>query len=214
MVRVLQRLATLMSAPQLESLRVPVALALLLIFAILFWPRGAASPAVGNASPSPGVVAGEPGGEVVGTPPTVAQTTPAPSPTATAVAAPEPTALPTEAPPPPLPPAEDSFSADILVCRSVSGSECNDEISTLSSDAASITALVPFSDARAGDQLNAALSGPSGTIAGSPYTLQGGGDGYFWAEFQVGGLPAGTYVVTALRNGEQVATTGFTKDDD
>ena len=197
-----------MSAPQLERLRFPVALGLLLIFAILFWPRGAASPAVGNASPTPGVIAGEPGGQVVDATPSAPP--PTPIPTATAAATPEPTAAPTEAPPPPA--APDGFSADLLVCGSVSGSNCNDEVSTLASDAGSFTALVLFSSARAGDQLNATLSGPSGTIAGSPYTLPGGGDGYFWAEFQVGGLPAGEYVVTALRNGEQVAATGFVKD--
>ena len=196
-----------MSAPVLEGLRTPVALVLLLILGIVIWPRGAASPTAGNASPSPGVIAGEPGGEVVDATPTAAP--PTPIPTATAAATPEPTAPPTAEPPPA---AQDGFSADVLACRSVNGSECNDRLGTLPSDAASFTALFLFSDARAGDQLNAVLDGPSGTIAGSPYALPGGGDGYFWAEFQVGGLPSGEYVVTALRNGEEVATTGFLKD--
>ena len=41
--------------------------------------------------------------------------------------------------------------------------------------------------------------------------VQGGGDGYYYSEFQAGGLPAGEYTLTATRNGEPVAVTSFTK---
>ena len=196
-----------MSARKLERLRTPVALVLLLILGMVAWPRAAASPAAGNPSPPRGVVAGEPGGEVVAA--TTSPTPHSPIPAATAPGTPAPTTAPTEEPPAR---AADGFSADVLACRSISGTTCNGQLGTLPPTAASFTALVRFSDAGAGDQLNAVLDGPSGTIAGSPYALQGGGDGYFWAEFQVGGLPGGEYVVTALRNGEEVATTGFVKE--
>ena len=59
--------------------------------------------------------------------------------------------------------------------------------------------------------MNAILSGPGGTLAGTPYSLRGSGDGYFWAEFLVGGLPAGDYVLIATRNGVEVAVTAFRK---
>ncbi len=68
-----------------------------------------------------------------------------------------------------------------------------------------------FTDANGGDTMNAVLDGPSGRIDGFPYTLQGSGDGYYYSQFTAGGLPGGTYTLTALRNGEPVATTTFSK---
>jgi hypothetical protein len=59
--------------------------------------------------------------------------------------------------------------------------------------------------------MNAILDGPSGTIDGFAYNLQGSGDGYYYTQFQAGGLPAGDYTLTATRNGEPVAVTSFTK---
>ena len=77
---------------------------------------------------------------------------------------------------------------------------------------ASFTALVTFTDANAGDTINVVLTGPSGTFAGGPYTLGGGGDGYYYSNFSVPNLAAGTYTLTASRNGSDVATMTFTKD--
>jgi hypothetical protein len=53
------------------------------------------------------------------------------------------------------------------------------------------------------------LVGPNGTIAGSPFTLQGSGDGYYYSIFTVAGLPTGEYTLTATRNGTEVAQTSF-----
>ena len=49
------------------------------------------------------------------------------------------------------------------------------------------------------------MSGPGGTIAGGPFTLQGGGDGYYYSTFPAGGLPDGEYTLIATRNGTEVA---------
>ena len=56
-----------------------------------------------------------------------------------------------------------------------------------------------------------ALKGPAGTIPGGAYTLQGGGDGYYYSTFSAGGLPAGDYTLVATRNGDQIANTVFTR---
>jgi hypothetical protein len=193
-----------MSPRQLEPFRVPAALLLVLLAVFVFWPRGAADPASAGPTPAPSVIVGEPGGEVV-----VESATPAPSPIPTQTPAATPT--PTVAPPPP-PPA-DTFTAEVLACRTISGSSCNDQIERLPPDEGTFTALVRFTDATAGDAMNAILSGPGGTLAGTPYPLQGSGDGYFWAEFVVDSLPAGDYVLTATRNGVEVAATGLEKAD-
>jgi hypothetical protein len=199
-----------MSRSTFELLRIPAALVLILIAAFVLWPRGNGEGAslVTTGEPSPSVVVGQPGGEVVPVSPsaTIAAT---PGPTAT----PTPTAEPTpEATPEPTPASADGFTAEVLVCRSISGGSCNDQLSTVPGDLSSFTALVRFTDATAGDTVNAVLSGPSGTIPGGAYTLQGGGDGYYYSTFQVPNLPNGDYTVTATRNGSDVATTGFTKE--
>lgn len=208
-----------MSRETLEQLRLPAGILLLAVAAFVLFPReGDPEP-----TPSPSVVAGEPGGVVVVPEPTSQPTpevtpeptpeaTPDPTPEATPEATPEPTPEATPEPTPePPPPAEDGFTAQVLACRSISGSSCNGQLGTLPAGASSFTALVRFTDANAGDTMNAILNGPSGRIDGFPYTLQGGGDGYYYSQFQAGNLPGGTYTLTALRNGDPVATTTFRK---
>lgn len=185
----------------LSRYRWPLAAALVVLAVVLLWPRSTGD-AVLTPSPRPSIVVGDVGGDVVSPSPTVAATPiPTVSPNAT------PTAAPTSTPGA----ADDGFAAEVLACRSISGDRCNDQLGTLRPNAGSFTALVRFSDANAGDIINALLDGPSGRIDGFPYTLQGGGDGYYYSQFQAGGLPAGDYTVTATRNGEVVATTSFRK---
>ncbi len=105
--------------------------------------------------------------------------------------------------------ADNGFEAEVLACRSISGSSCNGELGTLPSGAGTFTALVRFSDANAGDAIAVTMSGPGGTIAGGPYTLPGGGDGYYYSTFSTGGLPTGEYTLIATRNGSEVAETSF-----
>ena len=200
-----------MSRTTFEMIRWPVAVGLLLVAAFVLVPRGD-DDASADATPSPSVILGEVGGEIVtlGPEPSAPpEATPIPtlSPAATPTPTPEPTPDATATPVP----QEDGFTAEVLACRSISGSECNGQLGTLPPDAGAFTALVRFTDANAGDQLNAILDGPSGTIDGFPYSLQGGGDGYYYTQFQAGGLPAGEYTLTATRNGEPVAVTTFTK---
>lgn len=194
-----------MSRTTFEWLRWPVAIGLLLIAAFVLIPRD--DPAAADATPTPSVILGEVGGAVI---------TPSPQPSARAEVTPVPTVTP--ATPDPTPetsptpvPQQDGFTAEVLACRSISGSQCGDQLGTLPADAGTFTALVRFTDANAGDQMNAVLDGPSGTIAGFPYSLQGGGDGYYYSQFQAGALPAGQYTLTATRNGEPVAVTSFAK---
>ena len=192
-----------MSGLTFEQLRIPVAIVLVLAAAIVFWPRGSdGEPAADIASASPSVVVGQPGGEVLQSSAPAAT----PVPTATPVATPTvaPTATPATADQP-------GFSAEVLACESISGDACNGQLGTLPAGAGSFTALVRFTDASAGDTFNAVLSGPSGTIPGGPYTLGGGGDGYYYSSFTAGNLPPGDYTLTAVRNGEEVATTTFTR---
>jgi hypothetical protein len=196
-----------MSRTTLELIRWPVAIGLLVIAAFILFPRGD-DDASADATPTPSVILGEVGGGIL---------TPSPEPSAPPEATPIPTLSPAATPrPTPEPtatpvPQEDGFTAEVLACRSISGSECNGQLGTLPADAGAFTALVRFTDANAGDQMNAVLDGPSGTIDGFPYSLQGGGDGYYYTQFQAGGLPAGEYTLTATRNGEPVAVTTFTK---
>lgn len=196
-----------MPRDQLERLRLPAVLLLVAVAAIVFWPRGPAEPAVVEATPTPHVVVGEPGGGLLASPTPTAAPRAIPTPTPPD---PSPTPTPTEEPPE-QPVAADGFTAQVLACRSISGSACNGQLGELPPNAGSFTALVLFTDASAGDQLNAILDGPAGTITGTPYALGGGGDGYFWSQFQIGALPAGDYVVTATRNRTPVGTTAFRK---
>ena len=192
-----------MSGLTFEQLRIPVAIVLVLAAAIVFWPRGSdGEPAADIASASPSVVVGQPGGEVLQSSAPAATPVPTATPVATPTAAP--TATPATADQP-------GFSAEVLACESISGDACNGQLGTLQPGAGSFTALVRFTDASAGDTFNAVLSGPSGTIPGGPYTLGGGGDGYYYSTFTAGNLPPGDYTLTAVRNGEEVATTTFTR---
>ena len=200
-----------MSGRTFEQLRLPAALVLVLIAAFVFMPRDgapASKTATVGAEDVP-AVAGQPGGAVTSTPtpepatpiPTVTAS-PTPSPTATA----EPTAAPTAEPA-----ADDGFAAEILACRSISGSSCVGQLGTLPGGAVTVTALVRFTDATAGDVISVTLSGSGGTIAGGPYTLGGSGNGYYYSTFNVGGLPGGEYSLVATRNGVEVATTTFSR---
>jgi hypothetical protein len=192
-----------MSGLTFEQLRFPVAIVLVLAAAVIFWPPGGdGQPAADIERPSPSVVVGEPGGEVLQT--SAPAVTPVPTPTPAATPTPTPAATPATAEQP-------GFSAEVLACQSISGDACNGQLGTLPPGAGSFTALVRFTDASAGDTFNAVLSGPPGTIPGGPYTLQGGGDGYYYSTFTAGNLPAGDYTLTAVRNGEEVATTTFTR---
>lgn len=195
-----------MSRTTFEQLRLPTAFVLLSVAAFFLWPRPGEvdSTVTAAATPSSVVIVGEPGGEVVAPTeqPTVAPATlaPTPAPTQSATSTPAPV-------------AEDGFSARVLVCRAISGSSCQDQVSSLAANAGSFTALVLFTDADGGDTINAVLSGPAGTIPGGAYTLQGGGDGYYYSTFPAGSLPSGDYTLTALRNGEPVATASFSKSN-
>lgn len=181
-------------------LRARLGAALLLPLVLLVACSGDESPPNRDASPRPSIVVGEPGGEV-----TTAESPAPATPIPTVTAAPTPS--PTPAPTPPV--AADGFSAQVLACQSISGSSCNGQLGTLPPGAGSFTALVRFTDANAGDTMNAVLTGPAGTIPGSAYTLQGGGDGYYYTTFPAGNLPPGTYTVTATRNGAAVGSTTF-----
>ena len=198
---------SVMSRSTFELLRLPAALLLIVISVFLLWPRadGERNPVAATPTPRPSVIVGIPGGEIVS--PSAKPTAATPIPTLSA----PPTAEPTVAPTATIAPAEDGFTADVLVCRSISGSVCNEQLSIVRDGLASFTALIRFTDADAGDTISVVLSGPSGIIPGGPYTLQGGGDGYYYSTVQAGGLDAGRYTVTATRNGDEVATTGFTK---
>lgn len=189
-----------MDPTPLARYRWPLAAALVVLAVVLLWPRPTGDMASSEAPPS--IVVGDVGGDVLSPSPSVGAT---PIPTVSVAATP--TAGPTATPGT----ADDGFAAEVLACRSISGSRCNQQLGTLRPNAGSFTALVRFTEARAGDVINALLDGPSGRIDGFPYTLQGGGDGYYYSEFQAGGLPAGEYTLTATRNGEVVATTSFRK---
>jgi len=120
------------------------------------------------------------------------------------------TSEPTPSPTPPPTPSnieeastDDGFSADVVVCSSVSGSTCHGQTSTISSGTATIWLMVAFRDAGDGDRIGMGLSGPGGSRDGGSYAVNGG-DGRAWAQVS-GRLEPGQYTVTATRNGEVVA---------
>lgn len=192
-----------MSGPTFEQLRIPAALILIIVVAFIFLPRGGDDARTADtAAPGglPSATAGQPGGAVTATPPAT------PIPAATRAPTPRPTRTPA---PTPTPLADNGFDAEVLACRSISGASCNGELGTLPAAAGAVTALVRFSDANAGDAISVVLDGPGGTISGGPYTLQGGGDGYYYSIFSIAGLPSGAYTLTATRNGAEVAETSF-----
>lgn len=195
-----------MSRSTFEQLRGLIALALILVAGFVLWPRGDGETSSLETTPSPSVIVGQPGGEV--TPPTTEPSPPTPVPTLNSPPSTAPTPTPASESPPP---AQDRFTAQVLVCRSISGSSCNDELRNVPPNVNSITALVRFADANGGDAINAILRGPGGTFDGGAYSLQGGGDGYYYATFGVQNLEPGEYTVTATRNGDEVAATDFQK---
>jgi len=191
-----------MDPASLARFRWPAAAALLAIAVVLLWPRGVDQLGA-DASPPASVVVGELEGDVMSpsaSPAASVATTPIPTITPNATPTAEPTATPGTA---------EGF--EVLACRSISGSSCNDQLGTLPPSAGSFTALVRFTDANAGDRISTVLDGPSGTVDGFAATLGGGGAGHYYSEFQAGSLPAGDYTLTATRNGDVVATTSFRK---
>jgi len=196
-----------MTSETFERLRVPVALLLLALAVAVFWPRGTDAGSSGPAASAAGsgpIVVGQPGGAVIAASDPVPTTSPSPSPTATPTAAPTPTATPI--------PAPDTFSATIHACRRVEGPRCRGEFDEFPHRADSFTALVTFSDARPGDVINARLVGPGVEVAGGPFTLDGGGDGWYYATMRFGELPEGDYALIALRNGVEVARIRLERD--
>lgn len=199
-----------MSRETFERLRVPITLglAVLLLLAGYLFLRRANVDSVAF-EPSPSVFVGEPGGGVIGPSPSpTASPTTVPSDTPVPTTAPTPTASPTPVPPP------DSFTADVLACRSIDGTECEGQLRELDSGDEQFVALVLFDDAVTGDVINAVLSGPGGSIEGGAYALTGSGRGYYYSTIPVAGLPGGEYTLTALRNGTAVADIELRKSDD
>jgi hypothetical protein len=139
-----------------------------------------------------GIVVGDPSGEAFPI------DTPSPTPLATPP--------PTPPPSPTIAPAADGFSAVVAACGRVSSGACQGQLSTLDG-VSRFVALVSFSAAKRGDTIEAVLEGPSGPLRTGPYALQGGGSGYYYAEFALPSLAPGTYTLTALRNGSTVAQT-------
>jgi len=199
-----------MSRETIDRLRVPIALgvALMLLAGYLFLQRADADS--GAIGPSASIVVGVPGGGVV-TPSPSPTLAPSPSPSLAPTPTPTPLATPTPAPTP-----QEAFTAEVKACRSISvaEAECIDEISRLRDRDETFVALVLFDNAVAGDVMNAILDGPSGPIEGGPFALEGGGRGYYYSTFAIGSLPDGQYTLTALRNGEPVASTELRKNDD
>ena len=159
---------------------------------------GRQPPAPATASPS-SVVAGEPAGSAW--------------PAATAVPTPSPTPLPSATPGATDKPDDGGasaggFAADVVVCRSVSGSRCNGRFETLPRDASSFWLLIHFDNSRRGDVIGTRIEGPGGTIDTPDFAVKGG-DGYAWAQVSAGHLKAGTYTLSVERNGEPAAETTF-----
>lgn len=199
-----------MSRETFERLRLPIALglgALLLLSGYLLLRRADADSVA--VEPAASVVVGEPGGGVIGPSPSAT-----PSPTVVPSATPAPTPRPTAtASPTPLP-APDRFTADVMACRSIDGSECEGQLRELDAGDDQFVALVLFESAVSGDVINVVLSGPGGSVEGGAYALTGSGRGYYYSTIPVAGLPGGDYTLTALRNGDAVDAIALRKDDD
>jgi len=184
-----------MSGLTFEQVRIPLALLLIIIVAFIFLPglgRDDGQPLAADTSPSPSIVVGEPGGALIATP--------APTAVPTIASTPTPAATPTPQP-------ADTFTANVLACVALSGSDCVGNFDRMPRRLGAFTALVTFSDARAGDTISVVLTGPV-TINGGPYTLQGGGNGYYYSTFQARGLPEGDYTLTATSSWRSAGTDG------
>lgn len=205
-----------MTGQTFERIRIGLALALVVVAAVVLWPSGAPGdadrPDGSKASDAARVVVGVPGGAVLSTPsPTLA-----PTPAVTASVAPSspPSSPPTASPAPPATPspAPDTFSARVMACRDIDGPRCRGEFDEFPRRTREFVALVLFSDARAGDTISVSLLGPGIVIEGGPYTLGGGGDGYYYSRITHGKLPEGDYALVAYRNGVEVARTRLEND--
>lgn len=194
-----------MSRRTFEQLRLPLALVLVLVAALVLFPRGNdADPAADSVSdPTPSVIAGAPAGEVLPQESTLASS-PSPLPAETSAPSPDEASA---TPEPTTAPADDGFTAEVLICRSNSGATCNGEMRDVPPSVDRITALVLFTDINAGDELRAVADGPGGTRDGGSYTFQSGGDGHYFTTFAR--LEPGDYTVTVFRNGDEVAATSF-----
>jgi hypothetical protein len=189
-----------MTSRTFEQLRIPIAVALVVVALFIFSPRDAdGGPPSSAATQSPGIVVGEPVGGVIvdSTPSATPEVTPIPTVTAAATATPEATPD----------PGPDTFTAEVLACRDIDGSRCRGEFDEFPRRASSFTALVRFTDARAGDVISVRLTGDGVTFDGGPFALDGGGDGYYYSRINYGDLPDGEYTLIATRNGDEVART-------
>jgi hypothetical protein len=189
-----------MSNETFERLRLPIAVgvAVLLLagYVILQRVDGGSS----DATPSPTIIVGVPGGGVVASPTPTPSPTPSPAPTATPVVTESPSPTPTPSP-------QADFVADVLACRSISGAECNDEIRRLRDDDDTFVALLLFDNANAGDVMNVMLEGDDLQVEGGAYALPGSGRGWYYSTFVVTDLAPGEYTLTGIRNGEEIART-------
>jgi hypothetical protein len=122
-------------------------------------------------------------------------------------AMPSPTAAPTATPTATAQadPFAGGFAAEVEACRSLQGDRCRGSLKDVRSGG-SFTALMRFENISAGDAVAITLAGPA-TYGGAPYAMQGGGDGYYYSEFSLGGAPGGDYQLIATRNGSEVAST-------
>lgn len=161
----------------------------------------------GNAEASPSLVVGVPGGEIITSSPTDGPSfTPAPSFTPRPTPTAEPSSAAPTPSPTPVPPPQPEFFATIVACEANSGPDCIGEMDRIGSNDESFVALMTFDGGVAGDVLNAFLTGNGQTIEAGSYTLPAGGRGYYYATLFVGDLPRGEYTLSAIRNGEVVAS--------
>lgn len=190
-----------MSNETFERLRLPIAVGVVVLLLAGYLILRRVEGGSGDASPSPTIVVGIPGGGVVATPTATPSPTPPPTPTATPVVTESPT-------PTPAPTPQGDFVADVLACRSISGADCVDRIRRLRDDDDTFVALLLFDNANAGDVMNVILEGgDGGPIEGGAYALPGSGRGWYYSTFVVSGLAPGEYTLTGIRNGQEVAQT-------
>jgi hypothetical protein len=191
-----------------DDVRLLGALGLLLVLGIVFIPRAADAQPGGAGEPQPeNALAGEPAGtawpvEALAEGPSLIGDASAPSATPQPTPPPTPTPSPTATPEPTPVVAESGTGADIMACRSIAGASCQGEL-TQTQGLGSFTALVLLSDTRSGDVVQAALIGAGGTFSGGGYTV-GGGDGYYYSTFAIGGVPRGEYALVATINGVEM----------
>lgn len=191
--------------------RVLGALGLLLVLGFVFIPRAAdAGPGRGDIEQRQNALAGAPAGTAWPVPvaaqaPLLAGPVPSSAPALTPP--PTPTIAPTPSPTPEATPevAADGFGAQVMACRSIAGASCQGELAS-TEGLASFVALVLLENTTRGDVIEAVLIGEAQTFSGGGYTV-GGGDGWYYSTFAIGGMPAGTYALVVTRNGAEVDRT-------